>query len=130
MIWTIKVIRLRYRSLRAALRFAELSEIFYELLRARGDGHGLGEIKRVSANVKAQFPADGYELMEDVKTQMQTKTRFQFRAVEEMPGVRLRLLRRRDDDGNYRRTVERCISALSIRGPSSSSSFSLSRSRV
>lgn len=28
----------------------------------RGDG----EIKRVSANVKAQFPADGYELMEDV----------------------------------------------------------------
>ena len=66
MIWTIKVIRLRYRSLRAAPRFAELSEIFYELLRARGDGHGLGEIKRVSANVKAQFSADGYELMEDV----------------------------------------------------------------
>lgn len=66
LIWTIKVIRLRYRSLRAAPRFAELSEIFYELLRARGDGHSLGEIKRVSANVKAQFPADGYELMEDV----------------------------------------------------------------
>jgi len=64
LIWTIKVIRLRYCSLRVVPRFAELSEIFYELL--RGDGHGLGEIKRVSANVKAQFPADGYELMEDV----------------------------------------------------------------
>ena len=73
MIWTIKVIRLRYCSLRVVPRFAELSEIFYELLRARGDGHGLGEIKRVSANVKAQFPADGYELMEDVNADVDAR---------------------------------------------------------
>jgi len=31
-----------------------------------------------------------------------------------IPGIRLRLLRRRDD-GNYGGTVERCVSALSIR---------------
>lgn len=50
-------LRLRTR----ALRSAELSEIFYEPLRDDGPG----EIKRASINVKAQFPSDGYELMED-----------------------------------------------------------------
>lgn len=85
LIWTIKVIRLRYRLVcTRASRSAELSEIFYELLRgATGTvsllfslslSLSLGEIKRVSANVKAQFPADGYELMEDARGRVSSFT--------------------------------------------------------
>lgn len=64
LIWTIKVIRLRYgfvRGLFVPLNCPKYFTSRYEPLRDDGPG----EIKRASINVKAQFPSDGYELMED-----------------------------------------------------------------
>lgn len=95
LISTIKVIRLRYGFVRGLFVPPNCPKYFtsrYEPLRDDDPG----DIKRASINVKAQFPSDGYELMEDAFT----------------PRVRPRLLRRRNDVKEWR---EKSVIDASIR---------------
>lgn len=66
LIWMIKVIRLRY-SLWYGRFVPNCPKYFTSRLRDERARCASAEIKRVGANVKAQFPADGYELMEDAR---------------------------------------------------------------